>query len=117
MLGRDNAVKCHPAVRPQETAMDPYPTAEFVIPLSKGKVALAVLGSVAFVGASIWIWSIADTLPWHPRLSMKGIALAGASFFGLCGVYACIKVFEIAGQRFITIEAFREHKGAGGANG
>jgi hypothetical protein len=67
---------------------------DIVIPLSKGKLALLLLGSIAFVAGSIWIWSIADSQTRYNPLYMKGVAIAGVSFFGLCGIYGCIKVFD-----------------------
>jgi hypothetical protein len=67
---------------------------EVVIPLSKTKVALLLLGALAFVGASVWIWSVADAQPLFNPLYARGVALAGASFFGLCFVYGCIKLFD-----------------------
>ena len=115
-------------------------TADAVIPLSKGRLTLLLLGCVAFVAGSIWIWSIADLQTRYNPLYMKCVAVASVSFFGLCGIYGCIKVFdgrpgliiddqgivdnsnavsagrifwdeiiglrvsEIAGQRFLTIE-------------
>jgi len=67
---------------------------EVVIPLSRVKVILLSLAAVAFVGASFWIWSIADNQPRFHPLFMRGFALAGAVLFGLCGIYGCIKVFD-----------------------
>lgn len=67
---------------------------EIVIPLSKAKVALLLFGALAFVAVSIWIWSIADTQNRLNPLFVKGVALAGISFFGLCGLYSCIKMFD-----------------------
>jgi hypothetical protein len=40
--------------------MESNAPAEVVVPLSKGKMALLLLGAVAFVVGSVWIWSIAD---------------------------------------------------------
>jgi hypothetical protein len=74
--------------------MDSDATTEVVIPLSKGKVALLLLGAVAFVVGSIWIWSIADGQTRYNPLYMKAVAIAGVSFFGLCAMYGCVKVFD-----------------------
>jgi len=65
-----------------------------VIPLSKGKVVLGLLGAVAFVAVSVWIWSIADDQTEHSPLIMKAVAIAGSSFFGLCALYGCFKLFD-----------------------
>jgi hypothetical protein len=74
--------------------MDSDVSAETVIPLSKRKIALLLFGSAAFVVGSIWIWSIADTQTRYDPLYMKAVALAGVSFFGLCAIYGCFKVFD-----------------------
>lgn len=68
--------------------------AETIILLSKRKIALLIFGSIAFVGASIGLWYIADSQPRSELLYVKGVALAGISFFGLCGIYGCIKLFD-----------------------
>lgn len=74
--------------------MRPNATAEVVIPVSKRKLVLLLVGSVAAVGASIWIWSIAETQARFNPFYVRGVALAGAAFFGLCAVYGCIKAFD-----------------------
>ena len=48
---------------------------EKAIPLNKAKIALLIAGSLAFVGAGVWIWSIAETKT-NP-FEMKCIAVAG----------------------------------------
>jgi len=121
-------------------------TAGTVILLSKKKIVLLLLGCVALVAVSIWLGYIADSQRRYNPLLMKGVAFAGVSFFGLCGIYGCIKFFdgrpglildkegivdnssavsagripwseitglkvsEIAGQRFLTIEVVNVHK-------
>jgi hypothetical protein len=67
---------------------------KMVIPLSKTKLTLLLFGSLAFVAGSIWIWSIADTQNRYDPLFMKGVALVGICFSGLCGLYWCIKIFD-----------------------
>lgn len=126
--------------------MDYDGSTEVVIPLSKTKVALLIVGAVAFMAGSIWIWSIADTQARFNPLLLKAVAVAGVFFFGLCAIYGCIKAFdarpgliidsegivdnssavaagrilwhevvglkvsEMAGQRFITIEVVDPEK-------
>jgi hypothetical protein len=92
--------------------MDPGEEAEIIIPLSKSKVALLVLGSVAFVGAGIWIWSIAETQTLFNPLYMKGVALASVSFFGLCGIYGCIKIFDRRPGLIIDAEGIVDNSSA-----
>lgn len=119
---------------------------EVSIPLSKGKVVLLILGSIGSVLGSTWIWSIAETHPRYNPLYVKCVAVAGGSFFGICGIAGCIKFFddrpgliidgegivdnssavsagrihwneitalrvsEIAGQRFVTIDVVDPQK-------
>jgi hypothetical protein len=74
--------------------MDSDAPAELVIRLSKSKLVLLILGAVAFVGASVWIWSISEIQTRFDPLFVKAIAVAGVSFFGLCAIYGCFKVFD-----------------------
>lgn len=56
------------------------------IALSKTKITLLIVGSFVFVAASVWIWyEIGNVL----------IALAGITFFGMCGIYGIIKLFDM----------------------
>jgi hypothetical protein len=92
--------------------MEPGEKAEVIIPLSKSKVALLLLGSVAFVGTGIWIWSIAETQSRFDPLLMKGVALACVSFFGLCGIYGCIKFFDRRPGLIIDTEGIVDNSSA-----
>jgi hypothetical protein len=74
--------------------MKPEIEAAIVVPLSKRKVALLFLGSLAFVAGSVWMWSSADAQQRYPPLYVKGVALAAGAFFAICGIYACIKLFD-----------------------
>ena len=74
--------------------MDSQATPDVVIPLSKAKVVLLLLGASAFVAACVWIWSLADTQARFDPLVMQAVAVAGVSFFGLCALYACVKAFD-----------------------
>ena len=76
------------------TVMGSESPTELVIPLSKGKVVLLLLGAVSFVAVSVWIWSIADDQTRYNPLIMKTAAIAGGSFSGLCALYGCFKVFD-----------------------
>ena len=74
--------------------MNPAPTEAIVIPLSKNKLALLVLGSSAFVAGSIWMWSNAEAQPRFNPVWLKCVSLVGMLFFGICGIYGCIKFFD-----------------------
>lgn len=74
--------------------MKPDLAAEVVIPLSRNKLALLLVGSVAFVGGGILLCFLADTqTDFHPAF-MKGVGLVGVFFFGLCSIYGCVKMFD-----------------------
>jgi hypothetical protein len=75
--------------------MKPEIEAAIVVPLSKRKVALIFLGSLAFVALSIWMWSNAnDFQPRYPPLFVKAAALFAGAFFALCAIYSCVKFFD-----------------------
>lgn len=99
-------------VRPQETGMPDKAIVETVIPLSKRKIVLLLLGCGAFVAGSIWIGYIADAQQRYNPLLMKGAALAGASFFGLCGIYGCIKFFDGRPGLILDAEGIVDHSSA-----
>ena len=69
-------------------------TTEVAIPLSQRKIILLLLGSIAFVLGSVWMWSIADTQSHYRPLYVRGVAVAGAIFFGCCMIYGSIKLFD-----------------------
>src|SRR5262245_14098871 len=92
--------------------MNPDATPEITIPQSKSKVALLLLGSAAFVGGSIWIWSVADSQTRFSPLFLKGVAGAGVCFFGLCGLYGFVKLFDGRPGLIIDAEGIVDHSSA-----
>ena len=74
--------------------MDRNTTNEIVIPLSKRKLVLLLLGAAASVVVSLWLWSIAETQTRFHPLRVRAAAVVGAFFFGICAVYGCIKFFD-----------------------
>ena len=65
-------------------------TGQIEIALSKKKLILMLVGSIAIVLLGIWLISEADNLTgWRARnpTFTRGIGIAGVLFFGLCGVY------------------------------
>lgn len=70
-------------------------TTQVVVPLSKSKRGLLLLGSIAFVVGSLWIWSLADSQNRFSPIYLKVVAVAGLAFFGLCGVHGCFKLFDM----------------------
>ena len=67
---------------------------ELVVPLSKVKIILLLIGAVAFGLGSVWVWSIADDQTRFNPLKIKAVAIANFSFCGLCAIYGCCKVFD-----------------------
>jgi hypothetical protein len=74
--------------------MTQHETTAVVIPLSKSKIMLMLLGSMCFVGVSVWLWCIAGEQDHFHPLKVRTAAVAGVSFFGLCAVYGCLKLFD-----------------------
>lgn len=68
-------------------------TNQVVIPLSKGKTFLTILGCICFVALGAWVWAIADHQQYDPLL-VRFAMIAGWIFFGLVGLYACYKFFD-----------------------
>ncbi|MGH8761317.1 MAG: STM3941 family protein [Burkholderiales bacterium] len=73
---------------------DPDP---LVIPLSKTKLGLLLLGAAAFVALGIWLYLYAGELTLENSqyvLRVRAAAVACVGFFGLCAVYAGAKLFD-----------------------
>jgi hypothetical protein len=64
------------------------------IPLSKGKILLMLLGCIAFVIGSIWLFNFAETQQEYAPALLKGIGGIGFAFFGLAGVFMLKKVTD-----------------------
>jgi hypothetical protein len=80
-------------------------TAErILIPLSKTKIAFLFVGSGAFVAVSLWLWDHADEIPHQNSLYVEVVATAGMGFFGLCGLYALLKLFDNAPGLIVDAE-------------
>lgn len=71
---------------------------QILVPLSKVKIVLILLGSVVFVGIGVWIWTDSND-----AFSLT-VAAAGGGFFGLCGLYALLKLFDAAPGLIIDAE-------------
>lgn len=64
------------------------------IPLSKSKIVLLTVGSIAFVAAGIWLWSIAESQGRYSPEFVQLISVVCIAFFGLCGAYGTAKLFD-----------------------
>lgn len=74
-------------------------TDEKTIALSKTKILLLVLGSLAFVGIGVWMVSMDATLiaaqrRFNSPLLIHGLGYLSIVFFGLCGVIGLNKVCD-----------------------
>ena len=80
-------------------------TAErILIPLSQTKIALLFVGSGACVAVSLWLWDHADKIPHQNPLYVEVVAIAGMGFFGLCGLYAVLRLFDTAPGLIVDAE-------------
>jgi hypothetical protein len=75
------------------------PGGERIIELSKVKLGLLLLGAVGFVAMGCWMFTLDDAEILAQRrfnnpLLVHGIGILAATFFGLCGVIAVIKLFD-----------------------
>lgn len=82
------------------------------IPLSKIKITLLLLGSVAFVAGGLWLWTHAEVVLHRSPLYVKGVAVAAVGFFGLCGVFAVFKLFDSAPGLIIDSEGIFDNSSA-----
>jgi hypothetical protein len=67
-----------------------------VVPLSRVKTSLALLGSAAFVVIALLIWRAVDLLPDGNPAGLLTYALLVITilFFGFCGLHAAFKLFD-----------------------
>lgn len=67
---------------------------EILVPLSKGKLILLTIGGFAFAAVCVWLWTIADDQVRRDPTFVRVIAVVGAFFFGLCGIFGAVKMFD-----------------------
>lgn len=79
-------------------------TGQLVVPLSKTKLILLISGAVGFVALGVWLWSIAEYQTRYNPLYMKAVAVTSAGFFGVCGIYGFVKLFDTAPGLIIDSE-------------
>ena len=65
-----------------------------VIPLSKGKLLLLLMGAIAFVALSYWLYGVTEEIGGWAFFEVKTYAVAGMAFFGLCAIVAVIKLCD-----------------------
>lgn len=67
---------------------------DIVIGLSKGKIILLTLGSFGFVALGFWLLDIASSQTRYNEFKVIITAIASIAFFGMCGIYGLIKIFD-----------------------
>lgn len=90
--------------------METLPSKPVVIPLSKGKIFLTLLGSLAFVALGIWFLGTKD-----PELSSPVVKVVGGVavlFFGACGLFALTKLFDFRPGLVIDAEGIIDNSSA-----
>ena len=70
------------------------PRDRIVIACSKSKLGLMMLGALLFVAGGLWLFAIADTQGRYPPIYVKAVSVAAIGFFGLCGVFVLLKLFD-----------------------
>jgi hypothetical protein len=86
---------------------------QIAIPLSKLKVILVIIGSLAFVGGSVWIWLVPAEQDPELRLALRFVAVFGSALFGLFGVYGSVKLFDSRPGLIIDGEGMVDNSSAG----
>jgi hypothetical protein len=64
------------------------------IKLSKTKIIFLTLGSIGFVLLGIWLWQLGGSQFSLDTLLTKLIGVLSISFFGMCGCYGFVKLFD-----------------------
>jgi hypothetical protein len=85
---------------------------ETIIELSKGKIILLTLGSIGFVALGCWLLTV-DRIPArYNEYKVIGFAIGGIVFFGMCGVYGLIKIFDRKPGLVISSEGIQDNSSA-----
>lgn len=74
-------------------------TDEIIIPFSRLKIALMMVGAIIFVLIGLWLFQMSDEeilaqRRWNNPALIHGIGLVCIAFFGLCAVLALAKAFD-----------------------
>lgn len=82
------------------------------IPLSKGKIVLIVIGSIAFVVMSCLLLIYSQQIPRMNSILIKGVVASGILFFGFCGVFGLKKLFDDKPGLIIDAEGIVDNSSA-----
>ncbi|MBI1306441.1 MAG: hypothetical protein GC181_07495 [Bacteroidetes bacterium] len=64
------------------------------IQLSKGKILLTIIGSIAFVCGGIWMWNLTSGAQDPGSIFYKIVGVVSVLFFGSTGIYGLLKLFD-----------------------
>jgi hypothetical protein len=67
---------------------------QVTIPLSRTKLLLLGVGAALFVALGVWLLLTADKQVRYDPLYVKAVAILAIGFFGLCGAYGVMKLFD-----------------------
>ena len=84
-------------------------TQSITIPLSKTKIILILLGAIAFVAGSIWLWAISGSQSRYNPYYVRLIAVMGTGFSSICGVYGFVKLFDSRPGLIISPAGIDDH--------
>jgi len=69
-------------------------TNKITVELSKIKIILLTIGSLGFVLAGIWLWSLGESQIRIDTIMAKIIGTSSIIFFGMIAVYGLLKIFD-----------------------
>ncbi len=84
---------------------------EIIIPLSKGKIVLLIIGSLAFVTACAWLFNIKAGGEYE-AVFWKGFAIIGGIFFSITGIFGIKKIFDFEPGLVINSEGIIDNSSA-----
>jgi len=85
---------------------------EIIIPLSRKKITLLLLGAIGFVVLCFWLIQIAETQSRFNPQFIEIISVIGIVSFGLCGIYAFTKFFDKRPGLVINDEGITDNSSA-----
>lgn len=87
-------------------------TDSVVIPLSRSKLVLVMIGAIAFVAVSAWMWVAASQQTDASSQLIQVLAVVGGLFFGACALYAVVKCFDRRPGLILDPQGIVDHSSA-----
>ena len=90
---------------------------EVVIPLSKIKIILLIVGSAVFVAGGVWLLGLdPEQIQSSRRMSNPqiayGVGYVCIAFFGICGIYGITKMFDFKPGLIINSKGITDNSSA-----